>query len=120
MGHRVCGRRKAHDRAARSLGASRDGDHHEGKELSDAQAPVLGLLKVRSRHRGPIALKHNRAGGRRNDDRKGGQGLASPLSASEEIMRNTNRRDYGNDAPMEITERFRASSEGWRVQREAV
>ena len=57
MGHRVCGRREAHDRAARSVGASRNRDHHEGEELSNAQAPVLGLLMVRSRHRGAFELK---------------------------------------------------------------
>ena len=42
MGHRVCRRREAHDGAARSLGASRDRDHHEGQKLSDAQASRPG------------------------------------------------------------------------------
>src|SRR5882672_9008425 len=96
MGHRVCGRREAHDRAARSLGASRDRDHHEGEKLSDAQAPGFRLLMVKIVTAGPIELKHDRAGGRRNDDRDRGQGLASPLSAIEK-MRNT------IDAAMEMT-----------------
>src|SRR3989442_2808788 len=108
MGHRVCGRREAHDRAARSLGASRDRDHHEGEKLSDAQAPGFWLLKAPK-----IVIEadrnseNDRTGGRRNDDPEVGQGLASPLfAAAEEMMRNENRRGYGNDAPMEIRKRF--------------
>ena len=39
MGHRLRRRREAHDRAARPARASRDGDHDEGQELSDAETP---------------------------------------------------------------------------------
>jgi hypothetical protein len=50
-------------------------------------------------------MQNDRVGDRRNDDREGGQGLASPR-AEQETMQNEKRRSYGNDAPMEITERF--------------
>jgi len=60
---------------------------------------------VRNRHRGAIQLENDRVGGRRNDEREGGH-VYHPLSQTEDMMRNTHRRDYGNDAPMEITKRF--------------
>jgi putative transposase len=43
MGDRLRWRREAHDGAPRSPRASRDGDHHQGQELSDAEAARPGL-----------------------------------------------------------------------------
>ena len=50
----------------------------EGEKLSDAQAPRRGLLTSQIAIEGRSNCKHDRVGGRRNDDREGGQGLASP------------------------------------------
>ena len=63
----------------------------KGKSYRMRKRRVLGLLTARNRHRGPIERKHDRAGGRRNDDREGGQGLASP-----------SRGDRGDDAKRQI------------------
>src|SRR5712692_5453651 len=106
MGHRVCGRREAHDGAARSLGASRDRDHHEREELPDAQAPVVGLVMSE------IVIE-----GRSHSQTTAQETVGTTIvrwarvyhplfAATEEIMRNENRRAYGNDAPVEITKRF--------------
>ena len=51
MGHRVCGGRETHDGVARSLGASRDRDHDDGKKLPDAQAACIGLGRSNRRRR---------------------------------------------------------------------
>ncbi len=51
-------------------------------------------------------MQNDRVGDGRDNDREGGQGLASPRTATEPMTRNEHRPGYGNDAPMEITERF--------------
>src|ERR1700681_852416 len=106
MGHRLCRRREAHHRAARSLGASRDRDYDQGEKLSHAQTAATRLVTLTTRSR-PIQVRNDRAGARRNDDREGGQGLPSPSRGDRGHDAKQNRRDYGNDrdrgTPRDVT-----------------